>query len=201
MNTYQAKYENNVTYASRSNKKALDSLFKAKIIFERTMVKTGLVAITFPDLKGADQLLKNLLKLMKEDSVEFHNLIVVKKNKKGAFQVIKSIESDTINCYPLDFVVGLLLRGSIADKLLGSAAATLLAHPIDLGMPQKNVDMLFHDLGAGSSVLFLQDCANFNGLFKRAFDQSNGKLHNLSMTRQAITEINIMVSTLRHYWI
>ncbi len=165
-------------------------------------MQTRIVAITFPDEKGAEDLLEILERLMQDDLIESKNAIIVSKDYQGNLQILRSatVTKNSGKCCELGFIVGLLLRSPIADELLGKASGTLLLHQIDLGIPQENIELMVRDMVAGGSVLFLRDCTSLNGTFEHICKQANGKLHNLPITGQTATEVNIMVSTLKHYW-
>ena len=165
-------------------------------------MKTELVAITFPNENGAEGLLKTLERLMQEHLIESKNATIVSKDFQGNLRVQRSapISQNSGKCCELGFIVGLLLRGAIADELLGEASGTFFVHQVDLGIPQEKIELMTHDMVAGGSVLFLRDCSSLNGTFEHICAQANGKLHYLPLPGQTATEVNIMVSTLNHYW-
>lgn len=165
-------------------------------------MKKGLVAITFPDINGARQMLGALNKSIQGDIAQSSSFLIVEKDTQGNLKIKKS--SSAVNgmptCYELNFVVGLLLRGSVATDVFGEAVGTLLMHPINLGISSEKTEDLTNDLALGSSVLFVQDCSSLNGTFEATFNQANGKLHDLSMSESAIQDVRIMSSTLNYYW-
>ncbi|MFO7679175.1 MAG: hypothetical protein R6X34_03915 [Chloroflexota bacterium] len=165
-------------------------------------MKTGLIAITFPDVTGASRMCEALNKSIEGDLSKSSNVLVVEKDQQGNLKVNKTTElaKGAPTCCELSFVVGLLLRGSVAKDLLGEAAGTLLIHNIDLGIPTRKTNQLTADMAAKSSVLFIQNCSNLNGTFEAVFSQSEGKLHDLPMNDPAIQEVKIMSSTLDYYW-
>jgi uncharacterized membrane protein len=184
-------------------KNRLQSLPENMIVFGPTMLKTGFVAITFPDDQVAERLFNTLNGLMLADLIEVQNAIVVEKVKWGSLKVkrISNLAVGESQSCLLGFVVGLLLGGSVADELLGGAAGTLLFHNADLGISQAKIDRLTHCMVAGSSTLFIQNCSNLMGTFHTAFTQANGKFHDLSMNDKALQRIKIMASTLPYYWL
>lgn len=165
-------------------------------------MEKGMIAITFPDIKGAAQMLNTLNDATQGDITQANNVLIIEKDKQGNLKTIKS-PSNAANdcaCCELNFVVGLLLRGSVATDLLGEAAGTLLIHHINLGLDPEAIVLLTKDISAGSSVLFVQDCSRLNGTFETVFSQANGKLHDLSLSAPVIQEVQILSSTLNHYW-
>ena len=178
------------------------SLPENMIVFGRTMAKTGFVAITFPDDPGAKRLCNALDEWLRTGLIEVQHAIVVEKDRHGNLKtkIINDLAVGGTQSCLLDFVVGLLLGGSVADELLGGAAGTLLSHDIDLGIPQAKIDKMILDMAAGSSTLFIQDCSNLTGAFHAPFSQANGKFHDLPMREQAFQAVQIMASTLPHYW-
>ena len=165
-------------------------------------MKKGLIAITFPDINGATQMLDALNKSMQGDLAHSSNVLIVEKDARGDLKIKKS--SPVVNgmptCCELNFVVGLLLRGAVAKDLFGEAVGTLLMHPINLGISPEKIEKLTKDLALGNSVLFVQDCSRLNGTFEFAFNPANGSLHDLAMSDTAIQDVQIMSSTLNHYW-
>lgn len=162
----------------------------------------GLIAITFPDINGANQMLDALNKSIQGDITQISDVLIIEKDTGGNLKTKKPprLAKGTPACCDLNFVVGLLLRGSVAKDLLGEAAGTLLHHQIDLGIAPQNKDRLTADMDANSSILFIQNCSNLNGTFEAIFHQSDGKLHDLSMSDHAIQGVKIMSSTLDYYW-
>jgi len=73
-------------------------------------------------------------------------------------------------------------------------------HPIDLGISPEEIEHLTNDFASDSSVLFIQDCSSLNGTFESTFNQTSGILHDLSMSEIALREVQILSSTLNHYW-
>lgn len=180
----------------------LQRLPENMIVFGPTMLKTGFVAITFPDDQAAERLFNVLNRMVLADLIEVQNAIVIEKDIGGSPKVKRIgnlAESESQNSL-LSFVVGLLLGGSVAEELLGGAAGTLLAHNVDLSISPAKIDRLIHSVVAGSSTLFIQNCSNFMGAFHAAFSQANGKFHDLSMSDLALQRIQIMASTLHYYW-
>lgn len=162
----------------------------------------GLIAITFPDINGATQMLDALNKSIQGDLAQSNSVLVVEKDGQGGLKIQKTPPSANglPTCGELNFVVGLLLKGSIATDLFGEATGTLLMHPINLGISPEKIEHLTKDLALDSSVLFIQDCSSLNGTFEATFNQTCGNLHDLSMSETAIREVKILSSTLNHYW-
>lgn len=165
-------------------------------------MNTGLIAITFPDITGASRMREALNKSIQGDHSKSSNVLVVEKDQQGNLKARKTADlaDVTPTCCELSFVVGLLLRGSVAKDLLGEAVGTLLIHKIDLGISDMKIKLLTTDMDANSSILFIQDCSGLDGTFEGVFGQSGGNLHDLSMNDSAIQEVQIMSSTLQNYW-
>lgn len=207
MDSYQAKLSNSfsgvVAYGSRTNKKMLQSQLETSVIFERTMVKIGFTAVTFPTIDGAKKMLEALYNLADNNFIEPFNAIVVEKNKQGQLKVKKtsSQTKGAPKCSELGFVVGLLFQGSVADDLLGGAAGTLLAHHIELGIAQEKIDRIVGDVVAESSVLFVLDYPGLKDISPAALNQNNGRRYDFSLTEKVWQDVKIMSSTLDHYWL
>ena len=185
-----------LTYNLLSNKKKVQSQNVPTVVFEEDMVKTGLTAVIFPTINGANKMLDGLVL---DNLIEPITALIVEKNKRGQLKVIKSInQSESVpKCSELSFVVALLLRGSVAVDLLGGAVNTLMAHKIELGLAQEKIDSMAEDMVAGSSVLFVQGYPNLPSV---VFNQINGKKYDFSLTDQVVQKVKIMSSTLDHYW-
>lgn len=162
----------------------------------------GLIAITFPDINGATKMLDALNKSIQGDLAQSNSVLIVEKDGQGNLKTKKSPPSvnGIPTCCELNFVVGLLFRGTIATDLFGEATGTLLMHPINLGISPEKIEHLTNDLALDNSVLFIQDCSSLNGTFEAAFNQANGSLHDLSMSDAVIQDVQIMSSTLNYYW-
>ena len=68
----------------------VDYGLESRVVFRRKMMKTELVAITFPNENGAEGLLKTLERLMQEDLIESKNAIIVSKDFQGNLRVQRS---------------------------------------------------------------------------------------------------------------
>jgi uncharacterized membrane protein len=147
-------------------------------------------------------MLDALNKSIQGDISQISDVLIIEKDTYGNLKTKKPPRQakGAPACCDLNFVVGLLLKGSVAKDLLGEAAGTLLHHQIDLGIAPQNTDRLTADMDANSSILFIQNCSNLNGTFEAVFSQSEGKLHDLTMSDPAIQEVKIMSSTLDYYW-
>jgi uncharacterized membrane protein len=167
------------------------------VVFERTMVKTGLTAVIFPTIKGASKLLDSLVQNNRIGPI---NALIIEKNKHGQLKVKKSINQAETKpqCNELGLAVALLLRGSVASDLLGGAANTLLAQHIELGIDQEEIDSLMADMVAGSAVLFVQACSNLSLV---ALPQTRGIQYDFPLTAQIVQELKIMSATLDYYWL
>jgi uncharacterized membrane protein len=168
------------------------------------MMQTDIVAITFTDKEGAQTLLNTLGELTASGALSKpDDVVVVVKDEDGRVQVRETAVSTHPRSAKVSepgLVAGLLLGGPVANTLLGEAAGTLLAYHIELGVPLEQVNSIANDMIAGSSILFIQGCAHWNGSFHSACDHSGGKLYDLPLTRQAVSEVKILSSTLTHYW-
>ena len=193
-------FPNAVTYGLFSNKKSVQGQTMPTVVFESDMVKTGLTAVTFPTIKGANTMLDSLIQ---DNRIEPMNALIIEKNKRGQLKVEKSINQaeNTPKCSELSFVVALLLRGSVAADLLGGAASTLLANPIELGIAQEKIDNIVEDMMTSSSVLFLLDHPSWKQVFPPNFSQTNGKRYDFSMMEKVMQKVQIMSSTLDYYWL
>jgi len=162
----------------------------------------GLIAITFSNNNGATQMLDALNESIQGDLAQSSGVLIIEKDEQGNLKTKTSHAS--VNGHPtcceLNFVVGLLLKGSVAIDFFGEATGTLLMHPIDLGISPEEIEYLANDLASDSSVLFIQDCSSLNGTFEATFNQTSGILHDLSMSETALREVRILSSTLDHYW-
>ena len=165
-------------------------------------MQKGLIAITFPDINGAVQMLDAFNKSIQGDFIQTNTALIVEKDKHDNLEVKKSTNptKGAPVCCEIYLVVGLLLKGSVADDLLGTAAGALLLHHVDLGISLETIALFTNDFISNSSVLFMQDCSSLNGTFEAVFNQANGKIHDLSMNESAIQEVQIMSSTLNYYW-
>lgn len=189
-----------VAYGLFSDKKSVQSQTMPTVVFERDMLKTGLTAVTFPTIKEANKMLDSLIH---DNCIEPINALIIEKNTRGQLKVEKSINQpeNAPKCSELSFVVALLLRGSVAADLLGGAASTLLANPIELGIVQEKIDNIVEDMVVGSSVLFLLDHPSLKQVFPPNFSQTNGKRYDFSMVEQVMQKVQIMSSTLDYYWL
>lgn len=162
-------------------------------------METGIVAVIFPTMEGAESLLKTLSGLAKDGRVEIDDAVIVVKDPAGKLKVKETADLTTgkgaAKGGTLGFVVGLLLGGPIGGALLGAAAGALLSRKIDLGIPKDKIEMVTADMTAGSSVMFAQGRSNQEGIFRSALAQSGGKLYDLQMTEQAVIEVQNLSAT------
>jgi len=200
MESYRVKSGNPfpkaMPYDLFSNKKRVQSQTMPTVVFERDMVKTGLTAVIFPTVNGANKMLDGLVL---DNLIVPNSALIVEKNNSGQLKVIKPInQSESApKCSELSFVVAFMLRGSVANDLLGGAVNTLMAHKIDLGLAQEKIDNMAKDIVAGSSVLFVEDYSNLPSVVS---NQIKGKQYGFSLIDQNVQKIKIMSSTLDHYW-
>jgi uncharacterized membrane protein len=189
-----------VAYGLFSNKKSVQRQTMPTVVFESDMVKTGLTAVTFPTIKGANKMLDSLVV---DNLIEPINALIIEKNRRGELKVKKSIKQteNAPKCSELCFVVALLLRGSVAADLLGGAASTLLANPIELGIAQEKIDEIVEDMVTGSSVLFVLDHPSLKQVVPPNLSQTNGKRYDFSMMEKVMQKVQIMSSTLDYYWL
>ena len=162
-------------------------------------METGIVAVIFPTMEGAESLLKTLSGLAKDGRVEIDDAVIVVKDPAGKLKVKETADLTTgkgaAKGGTLGFVVGPLLGGPIGGALLGAAAGALLSRKIDLGIPKDKIAMVTADLTAGSSVMFAQGRSNQEGIFRSALAQSGGKLYDLQMSEQAVIEVQNLSAT------
>ncbi len=166
-------------------------------------METGIVAVTFADMDGAEKLLKTLNGLAKENLVELDDAVIVVKDEDGKIKVKETAEltkgKGAAKGGTLGFVAGLLLGGPIGGALLGAAAGALLAKKVDLGIPQDKIEIVTADMVKGSSLLFVQGRTRQEGIFRSALAQSGGKLYDLQLTEQAVVEVENLSATRDYY--
>jgi len=200
MESYRVKSGNPfpkaMPYDLFSNRKRVQNQTMPTVVIERDMVKTGLTAVTFPTINGANKMLDGLVL---DNLIEPNSALFVEKKNSGQLKVIMPINQSECapKCSELSFVVALMLQGSVANDLLGGAVNTLMAHKIDLGLAQEKIDSMAKDIVAGSSVLFVQDYSNLPSVVS---NQIKGKQYRFSLTDQIVQKVKIMSSTLEHYW-
>ncbi len=157
-------------------------------------MKTGIAVVTFQDTEGAGKLLDMLHDLEKQKLIELDDAVIVVKEADGEIKVKETTDltkaKGAAKGGTLGFVVGLMMGGPIGGVLLGAAAGALLARKVDLGIPKGKIDLLSEEMVDGSSALFVQATSKREGVMRAAMLQSNGTLHELELTEQAVVDVH-----------
>lgn len=162
-------------------------------------MKTGIAVVTFQDTEGAGKLLDMLKDLEKQKLVELDDAVIVVKDVDGEVKVKETkdltkakgaAKGDT-----LGLVVGLMLGGPIGGVLLGAAAGALASRKVDLGIPKGKIDLLVQEMVDGSSALFVQGASKREGVMRAAMLQTNGTLHELELTEDAVVNVQNIAAT------
>jgi uncharacterized membrane protein len=88
-----------------------------------------------------------------------------------------------------------MLGGPIGGVLLGAAAGALASRKVDLGIPKGKVDLLVAEMVDGSSALFVQGTSKREGVMRAAMLQTNGTLHELELTEDAVVNVQNIGAT------
>lgn len=162
-------------------------------------MKTGIAVVTFQDTEGAGKLLDMLHDLEKQKLVELDDAVVVVKGADGEVKVKETTDltkaKGAAKGGTLGFVVGLMLGGPVGGVLLGAAAGALLSRKVDLGIPKGKVDLLVEEMVDGSSALFIQGTSKREGIMRAAMLQTNGTLHELELTEEAVVNVQNIAAT------
>lgn len=157
-----------------------------------------IIAATFSDSTGAKQMCHALCKILQGS----YEIVVVTRDEQGSLSVTNHLfsQNQSTRVDLTGFVAGIMLGGTVADSLFGSASGALLAHPVDLGISERDKINFSRDINSSHSILFMQHHTHMNGSLQHLSDQTGGTLHYLAMSNRTAIEINIMTSTLSHYW-
>lgn len=162
-------------------------------------MKTGIAVVTFQDTEGAGKLLDMLKDLEKQKLVELDDAVVVVKGADGEVKVKETTDltkaKGTAKGGTLGLVVGLMLGGPIGGVLLGAAAGALASRKVDLGIPKGKIDLLVQEMVDGSSALFVQGTSKREGVMRAAMLQTNGTLHELELTEDAVVNVQNIAAT------
>ena len=162
-------------------------------------MKTGIAVVTFQDTEGAGKLLDMLKDLEKQKLVELDDAVVVVKGADGEVKVKETKDltkaKGAAKGGTLGLVVGLMLGGPIGGVLLGAAAGALASRKVDLGIPKGKIDLLVQEMVDGSSALFVQGTSKREGVMRAAMLQTNGTLHELELTEDAVVNVQNIAAT------
>lgn len=162
-------------------------------------MKTGIAVVTFQDTEGAGKLLDMLHDLEKQKLVELDDAVVVVKGADGEVKVKETTDltkaKGAAKGGTLGLVVGLMLGGPVGGVLLGAAAGALASRKVDLGIPKGKVDLLVEQMVNGSSALFVQGTSKREGVMRAAMLQTNGTLHELELTDDAVVNVQNIAAT------
>lgn len=166
-------------------------------------MKTGIAVVTFQDTEGAGKLLDMLKDLEKQKLVELDDAVVVVKDANGQVKVKETADltkaKGAAKGATLGLVIGLMVGGPIGGVLLGAAGGALLSRKVDLGIPQGKIDLLVGEMVDGSSALFVQGTSKREGVMRAAMLQTNGTLHELELTEQAVVDVQTVAATQNYY--
>ena len=162
-------------------------------------MKTGIAVVTFQDTEGAGKLLDMLKDLEKQKLVELDDAVVVVKGADGEVKVKETTDltkaKGAAKGGTQGLVVGLMLGGPIGGVLLGAAAGALASRKVDLGIPKGKIDLLVQEMVDGSSALFVQGTSKREGVMRAAMLQTNGTLHELELTEDAVVNVQNIAAT------
>lgn len=162
-------------------------------------MKTGIAVVTFQDTEGAGKLLDMLKDLEKQKLVELDDAVIVVKDVDGEVKVKETKDltkaKGAAKGGTLGLVVGLMLGGPIGGVLLGAAAGALASRKVDLGIPKGKIDLLVQEMVDGSSALFVQGTSKREGVMRAAMLQTNGTLHELELTEDAVVNVQNIAAT------
>jgi uncharacterized membrane protein len=162
-------------------------------------MKTGIAVVTFQDTEGAGKLLDMLKDLEKQKLVELDDAVIVVKDADGEVKVKETTDltkaKGAAKGGTLGLVVGLMLGGPIGGVLLGAAAGALASRKVDLGIPKGKIDLLVQEMVNGSSALFVQGTSKREGVMRAAMLQTNGTLHELELTEDAVVNVQNIAAT------
>lgn len=166
-------------------------------------MKKGIAVVTFQDTEGAGKLLDMLKDLEKQKLVELDDAVVVVKDVDGEVKVKETKDltkaKGAAKGATLGVVVGLMMGGPIGGALLGAAAGALASRKVDLGIPKGKIDVLVEEMVDGSSALFVQGTSKREGVMRAAMLQTNGTLHELELTEQAVVDVQNIAETRDYY--
>jgi uncharacterized membrane protein len=166
-------------------------------------MKTGIAVVTFQDTEGAGKLLDMLHDLEKQKLIELDDAVIVVKDTDGEVKVKETTDltkaKGAAKGATLGLVVGLMLGGPIGGVLLGAAGGALLSRKVDLGIPKGKIDVLSEEMVDGSSALFVQGTSKREGVMRAAMLQTNGTLHELELTEQAVVDVQTAAMTRNYY--
>lgn len=166
-------------------------------------MKTGIAVVTFQNTEGAGKLLDMLKDLEKQKLVELDDAVVVVKDVDGEVKVKETKDltkaKGAAKGATLGVVVGLMMGGPIGGALLGAAAGALASRKVDLGIPKGKIDVLVEEMVDGSSALFVQGTSKREGVMRAAMLQTNGTLHELELTEQAVVDVQNIAETRDYY--
>jgi uncharacterized membrane protein len=166
-------------------------------------VKTGIAVITFQDTEGAGTLLDKFHDLEKQKLIELDDAVIVVKGADGEIKVKETTDltraKGAAKGGTLGLVVGLMLGGPIGGVLLGAAAGALASRKVDLGIPKGKIDLLVEEMVNGSSALFVQGTSKREGVMRAAMQQTNGTLHELELTEDAVVNVQNLAGTRDYY--
>jgi uncharacterized membrane protein len=166
-------------------------------------MKTGIAVVTFQDTEGAGKLLDMLKDLEKQKLIELDDAVIVVKDADGEIKVKETKDltkaKGAAKGGTLGFVVGLMMGGPIGGVLLGAAAGALLSRKVDLGIPKGKIDVLIEEMVDGSSALFVQGTSKREGVMRAAMLQTNGTLHELELTEDAVVNVQNIAGTRDYY--
>jgi uncharacterized membrane protein len=163
---------------------------------------TEIAIVTFDEMQKAKEVLASLKHMEQEELVELEDAVVIVKDEHGKIKVKETKDLTTgkgaAKGGVVGLVVGLMLGGPIGGMLLGTLAGALAGKSIDLGVSKEKVEAVSESMADASSALLVQIKSGNKDALAAMLRQSGGELHEVSVTKEAVSELSQVAAQAQH---
>lgn len=161
---------------------------------------TAVLIVTFDDQEKADKALEQLGKWQKEKRIELGDAVVIVKDEEGNAKVHETSEFTTrrgaVAGGAAGLLIGLMVGGPVGGLVLGAAGGGLVGKKIDTGVSNEEIAAVTESMDKATSAIAVQIKSVENKeMLAAAIRQSGGKVHELSITEDALADLEAKAQT------
>ena len=164
---------------------------------------SAVLIVTFDNEEQGDKALATLEQWQKEKQIELGDAVVVVKDEKGKAKVHETSDFTTrrgaVAGGSAGLLIGLFVGGPIGGLALGAAAGALAGKKADFGVSNEEIEAVTKSMDKASSAIAVEIKSVKNQeMLAAAVRQSGGTVHELSISDEAVVNLEAIAQTGSH---
>ena len=164
---------------------------------------SAVLIVTFDNEEQGDKALETLEQWQKDKQIELGDAVVIVKDEEGQAKVHETSDFTTrrgaVTGGSAGLLIGLFVGGPIGGLVLGAAAGAWAGKKADLGVSNDEIEAVTESMDKATSAIAVQIKSVKNQeMLAAAVRQSGGKVHELSISDEAVVNLEAIAQTGSH---